>query len=300
MARNVEIICKYYQVRERANGEITENTFDLREWMLHVNQLDFQRKYKEANGVKGRLENLALVSREEEIYAFNFMRMEDVSTSYVLNINNPAEHVDIDIAADEYIARNTVCLYDPENGIIMIQCNRGSYSEKSIESYINEFYDEPVCTIVPIFENIDMLADSAEYMKLDVRLANIRNFVPTENTSFEKIVDGINRVEGLNAHIEISLGNARNARLNDGEVRRTLTDLYNNRGCVTSAKIKMSDDQISGIYDLFDNLSRDTIKCVVDENGGISFERMYGRMYDKYILEYAKTRVLRAVIQRNE
>ena len=57
-------------------------------------------------------------------------------------------------------------------------------------------------------------------MKLDVRLANIRNFVPTENTSFEKIVDGINRVEGLNAHIEISLGNARNARLNDGEVRR--------------------------------------------------------------------------------
>ena len=186
MARNVEIICKYYQVRERANGEITENTFDLREWMLHVNQLDFQRKYKEANGVKGRLENLALVSREEEIYAFNFMRMEDVSTSYVLNINNPAEHVDIDIAADEYIARNTVCLYDPENGIIMIQCNRGSYSEKSIESYINEFYDEPVCTIVPIFENIDMLADSAEYMKLDVRLANIRNFVPTENTSFEK------------------------------------------------------------------------------------------------------------------
>ncbi len=137
-------------------------------------------------------------------------------------------------------------------------------------------------------------------MKLDVRLANIRNFVPTENTSFEKIVDGINRVEGLNAHIEISLGNARNARLNDGEVRRTLTDLYNNRGCVTSAKIKMSDDQISGIYDLFDNLSRDTIKCVVDENGGISFERMYGRMYDKYILEHAKTRVLRAVIQRNE
>ena len=62
----------------------------------------------------------------------------------------------------------------------------------------------------------------------------------------------------------------------------------------------MSDDQISGIYDLFDNLSRDTIKCVVDENGGISFERMYGRMYDKYILEHAKTRVLRAVIQRNE
>lgn len=296
MARSVDIICKYFQVRERVNGEITNYTYDLREWMLNVNHMNLVARCKESNGIKGRLENLALVNEEKEIYAFNFMRMEDVSTSYILNINNPAEHVDIDIEANEYIARNTVCLYDPENGIIMVQSNRGSYSEKSIESYINQFFEEPVCTIVPIFENIDMFADNAEYMKIDLRLANIRGFVPTENTSFEKIIDGINRVEGLNAHIEISLGNAKNARLNEEEVRNTLIDLYNNRGCVTSAKIKMSDDQISGVYDLFDNLSRDTIKCMVDGKGGIPFNRLYGRMHDKYILENARARVLRTIV----
>lgn len=299
MARSVDIVCKYFQVRERANGEITNNTYDLREWMLNVNRMNLQSRCKDANGIKGRLENLAIVNEEGEIYAFNFMRMEDVSTAYILNMHDPAEHVDIDIAANEYIARNTVCLYDPENGIIMVQCNRGSYSEKSIESYINQFFDEPVCTIVPIFENIDMLAENAEYMKMDLRLANIRSFVTTENTGFEKIIDGINKVEGLNAHIEISLGNAKNARLNESEVRNTLVDLYNNRGCVTSAKVKMSDDQISGVYDLFDNLSRDTIKCVVDEKGGIPFERLYGRMHDKYIFENARTRVLRAIVQQN-
>lgn len=296
MARNVNIICKYFQVRERVNGEITDNTYDLRDWMLNVRGLDFQHRYKEANGIKGRLENL--MSIHGEIYALNFMRMEDVSTSYILNMYDPAEHVDIDITADEYIAKNTVCLYDPEHGIIMVQSNRGSYSEKSIESYINQFFDEPVCTIVPILENIDMLADNAEYMKLDVRIANIRDFIPTQNTSFEKIVDGINRVEGLNAHIEISLGNAKNAKLNNGEVRNTLADLYSNRGCVTSAKIKLSDDQISGVYDLFDNLSRDTIRCTVDKNGGIPFDRLYGRMYDKYIIEHAQERVLRAIIHQ--
>lgn len=297
MARKVDIICKYFQIRERANGEITNNTYDLREWLLNVNQMNLESRCKDANGVKGRLENLALVN--EEIYALNFMRMEEVSTSYILNMHDPAEHVDIDIAADEYIAKNTVCLYEPESGIIMVQSNRGSYSEKSIESYINQFYDDPVCTILPIFENIDMLTDNAEYMKLDLRLANIRSFVPTENTSFEEIIDGINKVEGINAHIEISLGNAKNVTLNAKEVRSTLTDLYNNRGCVTSAKIKMSDDQISGIYDLFDNLSRDTIKCMVDETGGIPFNILYGRMYDKYIIEHAKERVLRAVVQQN-
>lgn len=295
MARNVDIVCKYFQVRERVNGEITNNTYDLRAWMLNVNQMNLENRCKDVNGVKGRLENLAFVN--EEVYALNFMRMEDMSTSYILNMHDPAEHVDIDIAGDEYIAKNTVCIYEPESGIIMVQSNRGGYSEKSIESYINQFYDEPVCTIVPIFENINMLADNAEYLKLDLRLANIRSFTPTENTSFEKIIDGINRVEGINAHLEISLGRAKNVSLNAGEVRNTLIDLYNNRGCVSSAKITMSDDQISGVYELFDNLSKDKIRCTIDENGGISFRRLYNRMYDKYIIEHARERVFRAIMQ---
>lgn len=47
--------------------------------------------------------------------------------------------MDIDVESNEHIAKNTVVLYDAENGIVMIQSNRGSYTEKSIQGYINSF-----------------------------------------------------------------------------------------------------------------------------------------------------------------
>lgn len=294
MAKYIDIVCKYFQVRERDGDEVTERFYDLRPWMHDLGSMDYLDRYKNANGIKGRLEDMVHVTKE--VYAFNFMRMEDISTSYILNMTDPATHVDIDIEADEYIAKNTVCLYDAEHGILMIQSNRGSYSDKSIESYINEFHDEPVCSILPIFENINFLGDNTKYMKLDVRLANLREIAPTQGTSFEKILDGLNEVEGLNAHIEVSLGSDRNAQLNNGEVKNVLVDLYNNRGCVTSAKIKLTDDQISGVYDLFDNLSKDIIKCQVDKKGGISFDLMASRMNDRYTLEHAQERVLNALL----
>lgn len=295
MAKSVNISCRYYQVFALdENGDITNNLYDLRGWINDLLHKTFSEKYKDTNGIKGRLEDLGSVGGGE-IYGLNFMRMEDFSSSYILSLNDPATHIDINIDADEYIAKNTVCLYDAENNIIMIQCNRGSYSEKSISSYINEFYDHPVCCILPIFENINFGGDNAEFMKLDIRLANIREFVPIPGTSFEEIIAGVNRVEGVNAHIEISLGNQRNSRLNSGEVRATIANLTNNRGCVSSAKVKMNDDQISGIYELFDNISSDNIKCVVDENGGISFDVLVNRMNDIYIYENARTRVLNAV-----
>ncbi len=294
MARSVSIKCRYYQVREWKDDNVTDCLFDLRPWLGAMATKTFIEKYKETNNVKGRLEDQARIGGTE-IYALNFMRMDEVSTSYKLKIGNPAEHIDIDVNADEYIAKNTVCLYDAENGIIMIQCNRGSYSEKSIQGYINSFYENKKCCLLPIFENINFMKDNAEYMKLDVRLANLREFVPASNSSFEHIVDSVNRMNGANAHIEISLGQNRNSRLNGDEIRMAIADLTNNRGCVSSAKIRLSNDQITGIYDLFDNLCGDMISCLVDESGGIPFERLANRMNDKYSLENSKNRVLMAL-----
>lgn len=294
MGKKVKVKCRYYQVREQRNGEATDNLYDLRPWLEEMARKTFVEKCKEANGIKGRLEDVACIDGTE-IYALNFMRLDEVSTSYKVKIANPAEHIDIDVNADEYIAKNTVCLYDADNGILMIQCNRGSYSEKSIQSYINQFYEMPVCCLLPIFESINFAGECTEYMKLDIRLANFRQFVPTPDSSFERIIDGMNRIEGVNAHIEISLGQNRNARLNSDEVRVAIADLVNNKACVPSAKIKLSDDQVSGVYDLFDNLCNDMIECLVDENGGIPFNRLAHRMNDKYIYEHTRERVVGAL-----
>lgn len=295
MATNVKIICKYYQVREFKDGNVTENTYSLITWLTQVYSLNLQSRYKEVNGIAGRLEDIAQIEGTH-IYALNFMRMDDVSTSYKLRKDTPAAHVDIEMG--EYIAKNTVCLYDAEKHILMIQGNRGGYTETSIESYINEFFDTKVCSIVPIIENVDFLGENAEYLKLDVRLANIREFRPQKGSSFEQIIYGMNEVEGVNAHIEITLGRGGNeARLNREQMHGIISDLRNNRECVSAAKIKMQEDQISGVYDLFENMCKDEISITIraEDKGGIKFEKLSKKMNDVYSYQGAKNRVWNAI-----
>lgn len=294
MGRTVKIKCRYYQVREFLSGDVTENTYDLRSWIADVSTKELEERCKEDNAVKGRVEDIVKFGNSE-VYALDFMRMDEVSTSYILKETNPAEHIDLNDG--EYIAKNTVCLYDAETGIIMIQCNRGGYSEKAIESYVNMFFKEKKCSLVPILEEVNFLKNNSEYLKLDVRLANFKEFEPTEGSSFEQILSGMNRLEGVNAHLELSLGTYKNARLNAAEVRSLIVDLTNNRGCVSSAKIKLSDDQISGVYDLFDHLCEEIIECTINSKGGIAFIDLAKNMNNKYIVNGAKQRVMNAIKQ---
>lgn len=150
MAKTVNIKCKYYQLREVRNGEITENLYDLRQWMDDIEEIPLEQRIRNVNNIVGRLEEQVVIG-DTECYVLNFMRMDEVSTVYKVKGNRPAEHVDIDIESNEYIAKNTVVLYDAERGIVMIQCNRGGYAEKSIQGYINAFFDTQVCCLLPIF-----------------------------------------------------------------------------------------------------------------------------------------------------
>lgn len=294
MATNVKITCKYYRVMEIVNNDITESTFNLIHWLNDVNALPLEERYKEVNGISGRLEEITNMDNSG-VYALNFMRTDSVSTSYKVKKDQPAEHIDIDI--DEYIAKNTVCLYDSQDEIMMIQCNRGGYADSSIDSYINDYFERRKCVLAPIVNNINFLGYRSEYTKLDVRLGNIREYRPLRGSLFEDIIDGMNKVEGVNAHIEISMGRNRLARLNKGEMRSAIADLYENRGCVTSAKVKLLDDQVTGMYDLFDNLCKDDITVSINatDKGGIQFDKLARKMYLVYINGGGRRRVLNAI-----
>ena len=290
----VNIKARYYQLRCLRDGELTNDIYDLRTWMNKIADKAYEERTKDVDGVLGRLEDQVRVA--EDYYAFNFMRMEGVSTTYKAKKTEAAEHIDIKVEEDEYIAKNTVALYDANNGILMIQSNRGSYTESSIQSYINSFYEEKECVLLPVIEGIDFLDERNEYMKIDVRLANLRQFVPTRGSSFEKFIDSCNQMEGLTSHLEIGLGYNRQESLNAEEIRLMIADLNNNRGCVTSAKIRLSDDQKSGLFDLFDNIGHDVVKCQVNSNGEVPFEYLARRMYDIYVTGHANTRILNAIL----
>lgn len=235
MATTVKIVCKYYQIREFKDDDITQNTYSLIPWFNHVSSLSLAERFKNNNSIEGRLEDIAKIG-ESDIYALNFMRLDNVSTAYKVKKDTPAEHIDIEVG--EYIAKNTVCIYDSVNNIIMIQSNRGGYADASIESYINSFMTSKQCVLLPIKEKIDITNTKTEYMKIDVRFANIREYNSIPGSCFEEIVAGMNKTEGVAAHIEISLGNNRKARLNKNEISKTINDLHHNMGCISSAKIK--------------------------------------------------------------
>ncbi len=295
MATSVKINCKYYQLREFKDNDITQNTYSLIPWLNLINSLSLEERFANINNVEGRLEEVVKIG-ESNIYALNFMRTDNVSTSYKVKKNTPAEHIDIEIG--EYIAKNTVCIYDSTNDIIMIQSNRGGYADASIENYINNFMGDKRCILLPIRERIDIINDRNEYMKIDVRFANIREYRPTSGSFFEEVIAGMNKTEGISAHIEISLGNNRKSRLNKKEIRKTIDDLHQNMGCITSAKIKFSDDQISGIYDIFDNLCKDDVVVNISDTdkGCVKFDSLAYKMFSKYMNNDTKDRVLNAIL----
>ena len=294
MATSVKITCRYYEVREFKDNDITENKYTLISWLETMNSLPLEERYKNVGGIAGRLEEIAKME-DCDMYALNFMRTDNVSTSYKVRRDTPAEHIEIEVG--EYIAKNTVCLYDPVNHIMMIQRNRGGYTESSISSYINSFWEEQKCALVPIREEVNITGDKAEYLKLDIRLANIKQYRPLNGSIFEGIIEGMNRIEGENAHLEITHGSSRKTRLNNGEVRMAIADLYENAACVSSARVNLTDDQITGVYDLFDNLCKDNISITISEEdkGCVKFEKLANRMNDVYSYEHAKDKVLNAL-----
>lgn len=291
--KKLKITCKYYKVCELKNSDVTDNLFDLRSWITGIRTKTLEGRFKDVDGVRGRLENVDRLGTET-LFSLNFMRFDDVSTTYKLNAIEPAEHIDLE--PDEYIAKNTVCLYDAEKHIMMIQSNRGGYSERSIQSYINSFInEESQCVLLPIMERVDFFNSNADFMKLDFRLANYSKVEAKAGSGFEQIIEGMNKFEGVNAHIEITMGRDYNSSLHKGNVKKLLADLLQNRGLVSKANVKLSDDQVSGIYDLFENLCKDEVECETDQKGGINYEYLSNKMLAKYQEERVLQRITNAL-----
>ena len=53
MSKSVKVKCRYYQVRELVDDEVTENILDLRTWIATVPQTQLEDRCKEDNAVKG-------------------------------------------------------------------------------------------------------------------------------------------------------------------------------------------------------------------------------------------------------
>lgn len=283
-SKYVSVNFLYYQLWTVGQGE--DGLYDLTDWLNMINNLDYAERVKTVNDITGRVEDIAGLAVDNEIYALNMMRMEEVSDTYVLTEDAEAKHVDLD--ENEYIGRNTVFLYDNRRKIVMVQCNRGGYGVSGIESYINSFYEDgPHCHFRPI-ENRFVLNNNPNrhYFKLDVRFANVREFRAHNSIEFERIINAFNQADCLTAHIEMGVGYNYNREneLSGEAIQNAIMDIMdeNNRTCISSARVTLTDDQKSEIFNLFDNIMMDKISFTIPPRGELGFEVMANRMYEIY------------------
>lgn len=282
--KRVSIKYQYYQLCTIVDDEATEYTYDLREWIDKMFGLSLEDRIKETGDIKGRLETIGLV--HDEFYALNFMRLDVVSNTYILAPDTQAKHVDL--GENEYIGKSTVVLYDPRYHVVMVQCNRGSYGAFGIQSYINSFIEDgKICYFRPIEYDYDKFnMENRHYLKLDVRFANTRELRSERSTAFERLIELCNKTECKTAHVEFGLGYnyKRSEELEADTIQDIIYEIRskNNRVCVSSAKITLSDDQKSEVVDLLQNILSDKIGYTVPPRGELAFEMMANTMAQKY------------------
>lgn len=281
--KRVTIKYQYYQLCTFDGSEYTENLYDFIEWLGRVGELPLQEKVHEVSGIEGRLEN-AIPVLGDTLYALNFMRLDILSNTYILEKDSEARH--IDLGENEYIGKNTVVLYDPKYSIAMVQCNRGSYGVSGLQSYINSFNEGMnLCYFRPISnEMTDEYLMNTHALKVDIRFANTRQFNPGKSRFFNRIIDACNELECYTAHLECGLGYNRGHELEKDTIVEIVNELRDpiNREAISSARLTLSDDQKSSIFDLFDNIYTDKIDFVIPARGELSFDYMINYMIDKY------------------
>ncbi len=283
--KRVAIKYQYYQLCTIIGDETTEYTYDLKEWIKSVNDVALEDRIKEISEITGRLEDVARV-HNDEFYVLNFMRLDVVSNTYVLSPETRARHVDL--GENEYIGKNTVVLYDPRYNIAMVQCNRGSYGVIALQSYINSFIKGGnLCYFRPIdydYDNVDL--NRKQFVKLDVRFANTRSLVSKDSAAFEDIINLCNKVECRTAHIEFGLGYnyGRREELEPETIQNIIREIRSedNFGIISAARITLSDDEKSEIFDLLQNILNDKINYTVPPRGELAFSLLSRNMAKKY------------------
>lgn len=281
--KRVSIRFQYYQLCTFDGDSYTEDLYDLIGWIEKVTNLSLKERKREISGIEGRLEIVEPVLNDT-MYALNFMRLDVLSNTYIVKPDKRAKHVDLE--ENEYIGKNTVAIYDPKYSVLMLQCNRGSYGVSGIESYINSFNDsDELCYIRPIsYELPEKVLNDAPALKLDVRFANTRQVNVKNSRLFTKIIDACNQMECYTAHFEFGLGHNKGEELKKDtivEAVRVVKDPAN-KDAVSAARLTLSDDQKSNVFDLIDNIYDDKIDFTVPARGELGFKTMKDSMIEKY------------------
>lgn len=287
MARRVSITCRYFKVKKYSDvGKKEVGLFDLRHWFLKIRDLELEDLVKPINKEKGRLEFCQL---SDNIYVLNFVKMEQYSSMYIVGKTEAARHVDISVDNDEYIGKNTVAIYDQDKAIMMVMNNRGGFSAHTITTYINSFYEAPVCVLEPINENKNYNNPYNKYGKIAIKISSVKDYVVSKGVPYEQALEAASEMDAETFSFEFNVGRKKNKYLDTNVVRTIISDAFKNMGAVSIAQVRMTDEEGTALYNLFENVMCSTFYMNSDAKGEIAFEQIAEKMIEEYKkTKYAK------------
>lgn len=282
MSRKIQIKCQFFQVNKyfEGNDNKKEELYNLGHWISRVNELDLLQLKKEFNGIKGRLENCNNV--ESRFFTFNFVKMLDYSSTYVVKQGEAAKHVDISVENDEYIGNNTVAIYDSEKSIFVVMGTRAGFSAYSITNYINSFFEKPVCYLKPIRNKTDLFKRTNKYGKIKIKIKSVEDYVPTPGVVYEDALEVAKNMGAESYEFEFNVGRKRDKYLDADTVRTIMSDALHNLGAVSIAQVKMTDEKGTNVYELFDNVQKYTLTLEANDNGEVPYSIIASAMVEKY------------------
>lgn len=261
--------------------------FDFESWISKANDEGIEKKEISFDNTIARLEDLE-GDKKSKLWKLRFLKLRDTNIPSIVKRENEAKPIILD--DDEYIGEDLLMIYDRENQVAMIQCNRFAMTKGKLEKFLNAVWDDQENRIVlvhisrPI--NMDQLRKK-NYRFLALRLANI-HAVEDKHRPFSDIVNGLHTMGSRAGAITFSLGRGRQPKkgLNQQEVPILLDDIYANQDIVSDAVLKVKDDDDTtdiDVVDLFNYSVVEYIKFKMEERTTLEFNYATRLMVEKYI-----------------
>lgn len=288
MAYNRTVKFSYYTVCKVNDEDGNEPVrFDFESWIDKAINLGVEKKEIEVDGLIARMEECE-GDKENRVWKFKFMKLRDTNIPSIVKKSEEAKPIELE--DDEYIGEDLLMIYDSDNQVAMIQCNRFAMSKGRLEKFFNKIWDNPKHRIVLL--HISKIVNRAQlkkknFRRLVVSLANI-HAVEDSHRPFGKIVNSYNDVGSKAGTLTFSLGRGRQRKegLSSTEIPIMLDDIYQNIDMVEAAVLKVKDDDdVSGvdIVDLFDNSLHEYINFKLEKRTALDFEYATGVMVTKYL-----------------
>lgn len=261
--------------------------FDFEAWIKKAVAEKIEKKEIEFDNVTARLEELE-GDKDNKIWKIRFIKLRDTNIPSIVKKEEDAKPIELE--DDEYIGEDLLMIYDKENQVAMIQCNRFAMSKGKLEKYLNKVWgnDEERIVLLHISKKVaDSELKKKNFRSLVVRFANIHAIEETHRP-FSKIVNSYYDIGGKAGTITFSLGRGRQSKmgLNQEQIPIMLDDIYSNLDVVADAVLKVKDDDDNSsidVVDLFDNSMNDYIDFKLEKRVALEFTYATNLMVKKYL-----------------